>query len=235
MRAFAKSRATRSDTGGALSVDPVDPVEEYVAALSGALRGPARAKARLVDEIRDGLTETLAAHERAGADPASAAREAVREFGSPDELVPGCQQELTVAQARHTARAVVLTAPFLLLCWYLVRGADPGHEGPVSRTAQLLMAHLAGFAGAAALLAAGALAVTGGVARRLPTPDRLPLTVAWTGTAAGSAMAVATLALATAALLADNWPLVALACALAAASHAAVATSARACRRCVRP
>ncbi|MFD3724837.1 hypothetical protein [Streptomyces sp. NPDC058671] len=47
-------------------------------------------------------------------------------------------------------------------------------------------------------------------------------------------MAVTTLALATAAALAVNWPLLACAGALAAASHAAVATSARACRRCAR-
>lgn len=46
-------------------------------------------------------------------------------------------------------------------------------------------------------------------------------------------MAVATLALATASVLAENWPLTAAACALAAASHAVVG-SARACRRCAR-
>nr|WP_314616936.1 transposase [Streptomyces sp. DSM 40976] len=58
--------------------------------------------------------------------------------------------------------------------------------------------------------------------------------VAWTGTTAGAAMGVTTLALATAAALATNWPLLAFAGTLAAASHAVVATSARACRRCAR-
>lgn len=57
---------------------------------------------------------------------------------------------------------------------------------------------------------------------RLPVPHRLPLTVAWTGTTASVSMAVATLALATASVLAENWPLTAAACALAAASHAVV-------------
>ncbi|MCX5231411.1 hypothetical protein [Streptomyces sp. NBC_00233] len=45
-------------------------------------------------------------------------------------------------------------------------------------------------------------------------------------------MAVTTLA--TAAALATHWPLHAFAGTLAAASHAVVATSARACRRCAR-
>ncbi|MGW0547537.1 hypothetical protein [Streptomyces altiplanensis] len=46
--------------------------------------------------------------------------------------------------------------------------------------------------------------------------------------------AVEPLALATAAALTTNWPLLAFAGALAAASHAAVAASARACRHCAR-
>lgn len=58
--------------------------------------------------------------------------------------------------------------------------------------------------------------------------------VAWTGTTAGAAMGVTTLALATAAALAMNGPLLAFAGTLAVASHAVVATSARACRRCAR-
>ncbi|MFG2903260.1 hypothetical protein ACGFZH_40030 [Streptomyces zaomyceticus] len=58
--------------------------------------------------------------------------------------------------------------------------------------------------------------------------------VAWTGTTAGAALGVTALALATAAALATNWPLLAFAGTLAAASHAVVSTSARACHRCAR-
>jgi hypothetical protein len=47
-------------------------------------------------------------------------------------------------------------------------------------------------------------------------------------------MAVATLALATASVLAENWLLTGLACSLAAASHAVIASSAHACRQCAR-
>ncbi|MGW3013937.1 permease prefix domain 1-containing protein [Streptomyces sp. NPDC001219] len=211
-----------------------DPVEDYLAALTAALRGPARTKARMIEEIRDGLADTVSAHTCEGMTYQRAACQAVGEFGTLDELVPSCQRELTIAQARHTARAVALSAPFLVVCWYLAW--TTGHDQPwqLPRTAQLLAVHLAGVGGVAALLAAATLAATGTLARRLPVPRRLPLVVAWTGTTASVAMAVATLALATASVLATNWPLLAFAGAFAAASHAVVAASARACRHCAR-
>ncbi|MEU0371958.1 permease prefix domain 1-containing protein [Streptomyces sp. NPDC006283] len=211
-----------------------DPVEDHVRGLTAALHGPVRAKARMIQEIRDGLADTVEAHAHEGMPYRSAAQQAVREFGTVDELVPSCQRELTIAQARHTARAVALTAPFLIACWYLSWTAHHGQTWLLPRTAQLLAVHLAGVATVAAVLAAATLAVTGTLARRLATPRRLPLAVAWAGTTASVAMALATLALATAAVLATHWPLLACAGALAAASHARVAASARACRRCAR-
>ncbi|WP_409236699.1 permease prefix domain 1-containing protein [Streptomyces sp. PA5.6] len=199
-------------------------IDDHVAALTAALRGPERAKSRLIEEMHDGLMDTAAAYADAGADETEAARLAVREFGTVADLAPACQHELTIAQARHTARTITLTAPFLLACWYLARG---------DLLWQRLATHLTLIATVAALLAAATLAVTGTLARRLPTPHRLPLAVAWVGTTASAAMAVATLSLAVAAALATNWPLLTAAGALAAASHAVVATSVRACRRCV--
>ncbi|MFF3320518.1 permease prefix domain 1-containing protein [Streptomyces sp. NPDC003035] len=215
----------------ATTARPGDPVEAYAADLAGALHGPARAKARLIEELRDGLADTAQAYTRDGTPYEDAVRQAVQEFGTPDELAPGCQRELTIAQARHTARSVVLTAPFLLACWYTLLNSGTGSG---AGTGQLLAIHLAGVAGVAALLAATALAASGTLARRLPTPHRLPLVVAWAGTTASISMALATLTLAVAALMAANWPLIALACALAATSHALTAPSARACRRCAR-
>lgn len=213
--------------------DRADPVEDYIASLAAALRGPARAKARMVQEIRDGLEDAVAAHTRVGVSRDRAVQDAVREFGTPDELVPSCQQELTIAQTRHTARAVALTVPFLVAGWHLIWTADLDQHW-LPRTAQLLSVHLAGVATISALLAAAALATTGTLARWLPTPHRLPLVLAWTATAAGAAMAIATLALAVTSPVATSWPLIALAGALTAASHAVVATSARACRECAR-
>ncbi|MFF3765648.1 permease prefix domain 1-containing protein [Streptomyces sp. NPDC001922] len=213
---------------------PADPIDDYVGTLTAALHGPVRAKARMIEEIRGGLVDTAAAHQGDEVPYARAAREAVREFGPADELVPSCQRELTIVQARHTARVVALAAPFLIACWYLARTAGHAQAWEWFRTAQLLAVHLAGVATVAALLAAVALAATGHLARRLPTPQALPRAVAWAGTTTSIAMAVATLMLAGASLLATDWPLLAFAGGLAAVSHAAVAGAARACRRCAR-
>ncbi|MFJ8977890.1 permease prefix domain 1-containing protein [Streptomyces sp. NPDC102282] len=212
-----------------------DPVADYEAALTAVLHGPGRAKARMIEELRDGLADTAEAHVGAGMPYGQAALTAVREFGTVEEIAPACQRELTIAQARHTARVVTLTAPFLIACWYLARTSgiqDVTWQLP--RTAQSVAVCLAGAALVAALLAAAALAATGVLARRLPTPHRLPSVVAWAGTTTSVAMAVATPALAVAAALTADWPLLALAGALSAASHAVVASSARASRRCAR-
>ncbi|MET7274327.1 permease prefix domain 1-containing protein [Streptomyces flaveolus] len=218
----------------AVAGHPDDPVEEYVTALAAALHGPVRAKARLVEEVRDGLMDAVSERTAVGLPYSLAAEEAVREFGTTDDLVPSCQRELTIAQVRHTARSIALTVPLLLACWCLVR--NPGHaqDRGLTTTAQLVAVHLAAIAAGAAVLAAGALAATGTLARRLPVPDRLPRMVGWTGTAASMSIAVATPALAIACVLATNRPVIALACTLAAASHGVMAGSVRACRRCAR-
>ncbi|MCF2530181.1 permease prefix domain 1-containing protein [Yinghuangia soli] len=210
-----------------------DPVARYAAALDGALHGPRAAKARLVEEVRGGFEDTVAAYEDEGLRREEALQHALDEFSSPDDLAPSCQRELTVAQARHTARSVVRTAPFLAGAWLLVDTArEPAH--PAHQAAQLLAVHLAAAACLAVFAAAIALAVTGSLVRRAGTPQWLPKAMAWTGTAASVCTAAAALTLAITSLMSADWVIVAGAGALAAASHALVAGSARACRRCAR-
>ncbi|WP_374982687.1 permease prefix domain 1-containing protein [Streptomyces fradiae] len=214
---------------------PSDPIDAYVATLAESLHGPRSAKSRLVAEIRDGLDDAVAAHTRAGVPYERAAELAVRDFGAPDRLAPTFQHELTIAQARHTARAAALTVPLAVGCWLLIWTAS--HDTAtwqLPRTTSLLTFHLVTVAAVASVLSAATLAATGRLARWLPTPHRLPLAVAWTGTAASIAMAVAALVLVTLSVVVTNWPLAAAAGALAAASHAVVAASARTCRQCAR-
>ncbi|MFE0011532.1 hypothetical protein, partial [Streptomyces erythrochromogenes] len=147
---------------------------------------------------------------------------------------PGFQRELTIVQARHTSRRILLLAPLLLPCWYLLAAAGPtAHRLPYA--AQVLLAHLGGTAAATALAAAVFLAATGRLAHRLSTPDRLPVMVAWTGTTAAVALALSAFTLTIASLLTSSWPLCALAGAVAIVFHAKIAASARACRQCARP
>ncbi|AZM50307.1 hypothetical protein DMB38_35030 [Streptomyces sp. WAC 06738] len=221
-------------TGGAASGAPGrGAVEDHLAALDAALHGPARVKSRMLAEVRDGLTDAADAHAEAGApSQAAAAARAVRDFGTVAEVGPAFQRELTVAQARQTARIVALVVPFLMACWYLVGATSADAGGRLPAAVHVLTANVGGLAALAALLAAGALAATGAVARRAATPRRLPLVVAWTGTTAAVALAVSALTLTAGAVVARDWPAGALAGAVTLVAHTRLAASARACRHC---
>ncbi|MEU4442378.1 permease prefix domain 1-containing protein [Actinosynnema sp. NPDC050801] len=208
----------------------VDPVEDYLATLTTSLHGPARAKAAMMREVRDGLADAVEAQTRAGVPHDRAARVAVRDFGAADEIAPSFQRELTIAQTRSTARVAAVAVPVLVVCQLLVHTAAGGPDWRLGA----LAGHLAAVATAAGLLAATALTATGPLTRRLPTPHRLPSAVAWTASAAAVGMALAAVALVVVSALSTDWLSTALAGVLAIAAHGVVAASARACRRCAR-
>ncbi|MFJ2897346.1 hypothetical protein ACIO87_20975 [Streptomyces sp. NPDC087218] len=127
-----------------------------------------------------------------------------------------------------------MIAPLLLMCWYPAQawGDSMGHRLP--DPVPLLIAHLGGVAVSASLLAAAALGVTGALARRFPTPHRLPLVVAWTATTTAVTLGAGALTLALASVLATDWPSSLGAGVVVIVFHAKVAASARACRECAR-
>lgn len=84
------------------------PIDTYVAALHGALRGPRVAKSDLVTEARDGLIDAAERHEQDGLDRATAERAAVEEFGPVADLAPQYQLELALTQCRRTAVLVAV-------------------------------------------------------------------------------------------------------------------------------
>jgi hypothetical protein len=91
-------------------------IDAYVAELDAALLGPRRAKIDLLTEARDSLVDAAEAFESGGTDRIRAEREAVREFGTLGEIVPGYQAELAIAQGRRTVLAllfVFLAQPFV--------------------------------------------------------------------------------------------------------------------------
>jgi hypothetical protein len=207
-----------------------DPVEDYLAELTSSLHGPARAKAAMLREVRDGLVDAVEAQTRFGVPPDQAAHRAVRDFGTADEIAPSFQRELTIAQTRRTARAAAVTVPVLVVCQLLVHvtAGDPDWR------LGALAAHLAAVATASGLLAVTALLATGPLTRLLPTPHRLPSVVAWTASAAAVGMALAAVALGVTSALSTDWPLTGFAGVLAIAAHGVVAASARDCRECAR-
>ncbi|WP_433056971.1 permease prefix domain 1-containing protein [Dactylosporangium sp. CS-033363] len=79
------------------------PIDAYVAALRGSLRGPRAAKADLLTEARDGLIDAAERYEDEGLDRSAAERAAVEDFGPVGALAPDYQRELALAQGRRTA------------------------------------------------------------------------------------------------------------------------------------
>jgi hypothetical protein len=130
----------------------VSVLDDYVAGLAGALRGPRRLRGDLVAEARDSLVDATEAYQADGCPQEVAQRRAVDEFGSYAQVLPGYQAELAVAQARRTtlmfAVALVGLRCLTPLLW---------HGGPAASSGFLLVAdgfdYLA-LAGAVAALAA---------------------------------------------------------------------------------
>ncbi|MFI5906925.1 permease prefix domain 1-containing protein [Dactylosporangium sp. NPDC051541] len=142
------------------------PIDVYVNALGGALRGPRRAKADLLAEARDGLVDAAEHHESDGLDRAEAERAAVAEFGPVAALAPEFQRELALAQGRRTALLVgagVATQSIVSeVAW---RSAATGWHWEPSR-AYLWLAGAVDYASYAAVLAAVLAAAACGIGSR---------------------------------------------------------------------
>jgi hypothetical protein len=83
----------------------------YLAELEAALVGPRSARAAIVAEVADGLTEATAAYQRRGMVPADAAGAATAEFGDAQLIASGFGAELAAQTGRRVGSA----------CW------PPGH------------------------------------------------------------------------------------------------------------
>jgi hypothetical protein len=113
----------RSSGGGRSETTALDPVAAHVAAFERVLRGPARARRSMIDEVRDGLRDAEAAYLSSGFDPQRAAAQAVRDFGAVREVAPQMQAELTARQGRWAAVLVAVAFPALVGGWDLMCAA----------------------------------------------------------------------------------------------------------------
>ncbi|XVQ82422.1 permease prefix domain 1-containing protein [Microbispora siamensis] len=140
------------------------PIDEYVASMRHALRGPGRAKRDLLTEARDSLLDAAEAYEGEGLPRAEAERLAVADFGALPEVAPGFQGELTVSQGRRTAVLLFLSVPLVAFMWAVIWRVFPESPhideikpvwfGLLARTADLLQLSV-GVVGGVALLAFG--------------------------------------------------------------------------------
>jgi hypothetical protein len=171
------------------------PVDEHVAALGRALRGPVKARRGIVREVRDGLEDAVDAYRRAGRDDRDAARLAVRDFGRIPDVAPLYQDELTAGQGRRTAVLLAVGVPALVLGWGLLwsSGLAVGTPGP---PAVQELARVQDIAGAIIAAIAAVLVVL--TSRRSTAPRRAALAAAVTAVATivvcgGAAVAMAVL------------------------------------------
>jgi hypothetical protein len=68
----------------------------------------------IVEELADGLTETWEHHRAAGLAPSPAARAAIAEFGTIDQIIDAYVVD---APGRRTARLLLATGPLVGICW----------------------------------------------------------------------------------------------------------------------
>ncbi|WP_432862554.1 permease prefix domain 1-containing protein [Microbispora rosea] len=152
------------------------PIDEYVASMRHALRGPGGARRDLLTEARDSLLDAAEAYEGEGLPRAEAERLAVADFGTVPEVAPGFQGELAVSQGRRTAMLLFLSVPLTAFLWAViwrvfpesphVEEIKPVWFGPLARTVDLSQLGV-GVVGGLVLLALGR------GSRRIRRPARL--------------------------------------------------------------
>jgi hypothetical protein len=119
-------------------------IRDYLAVLAGQL------PASIVDELADGLAETHRSHLRRGLSSDAAAEAAVKEFGSPEEILAGFAR---VNPARRAARRLLGLGPVVGGCWVAALVTSRVWPGPLPARVGVSLALLAciGFLVVAAL------------------------------------------------------------------------------------
>jgi hypothetical protein len=170
-----------------------DVIEGYLATVSAQMTGPAAARTAIVDELRDGLLETLATHRARGCSPQEATTAAIAEFGDPRTIAAAFGPELAAVQARRVALGLLATGPLVGMTWIaavVVNGLPPWRQ---QLTGPWLALPLVGLALAVACPALGlTVAATGRLGRRLARRATFPPAAA---AVAGLAAVVADLTL----------------------------------------
>ena len=104
-------------------------ITDYLAALSAQLPAP------IVEELTDGLEETLQRYLNLGLDPDAAVGAALAEFGEPHVIVAAFTR---LSPARGAARSLLATGPVVGACWGTALITSQAWSWPVPATARLL-------------------------------------------------------------------------------------------------
>ena len=161
--------------GAGLTPASLDPaarrvLDGYLAELEAALAGPKPARAAIVAEVADGLTEATAAYQRRGLAPADAASAAAAEFGDAHLVAAGFGAELAAQTGRRVGLGLLATGPLVGLTWLstvLTNAAAFGQPPPAGLV--LVPALFAAVLAVAVPAAVVSVLATGRLARWLPT------------------------------------------------------------------
>lgn len=93
--------------------------------------------ANVVAELTDGLTETYDHHRTLGSEPEQAARAAIEEFGTAEQILTAFDQ---IALGRRVSRRLLATGPLVGLCWATALIAGRAWRWPVPSWVPLTLA-----------------------------------------------------------------------------------------------
>jgi hypothetical protein len=207
-------------------------LDGYLTELEAALAGPRPARAAIVAEVADGLSEATTAHQRRGLPSADAAEAAAAEFGDAHLVAAGFGAELATLTGRRVGLGLLATGPLVGLVWLgtvLTNAAAIGQRSPAGLV--LVPALFAAVLAVAVPAAVVSVLASGRLARWLPARPRLAPTAAGLAAAlcmAGDLLLLGGLLAWTVTLGELAWPLAA-----ATASAMRLTLSGRAVRRCV--
>jgi hypothetical protein len=100
-------------------------LDRYIESLRRRLTGPARARARILEEIRGELDEVTEANLARHLPAEAAAQAAVDDLGPADIVAAAFAGELGVLRARRVLWALLLTGPLVGIWWFLLLTPSP--------------------------------------------------------------------------------------------------------------
>lgn len=98
--------------------------------LESSLRGPRRARADMLSEIRDGLDDAAEAYLAAGLTAEAARRQAEADFGDPAPVAAELQVEVAARYGVRSALVMALIMPAMMLMWDLIWSGGPSGQWP---------------------------------------------------------------------------------------------------------
>ncbi|EME57494.1 permease prefix domain 1-containing protein [Amycolatopsis decaplanina] len=101
-------------------------IEAYMGELDRRLSGSPSAKADLLTEAEDGLTDAAEAYLAGGVDEAEAERRAVADFGPVDLIARDYQGELGLRRDIRVLWELIVGVPLLILAWDFARVLSSG-------------------------------------------------------------------------------------------------------------